>query len=177
MNLQTLKELREKLRRELFGFAQFKTDKAILVCDSDELAVGTDVFVEDDEGNRTPAENGDYKLEDSTTIKVAEGKVAEVVEPGERFNDNEPEGKPEYVTREEYNTAMAEMSKMYRFMEEVAAKFTETNTTLNTRLSTVEKMSAALTPKEDLETETKHITPSSRFERELENARRVFGKN
>lgn len=40
MNLQTLKELREKLRRELFGFAQFKTDKAILVCDSDELEIG-----------------------------------------------------------------------------------------------------------------------------------------
>lgn len=177
MNLQTLKELREKLRRELFGFAQFKTDKAILVCDSNELAVDTDVFVEDDEGNRTPAENGDYTLDDGTTVKVENGKVAEVAEPEERFEEAEPENAPEYVTREEYNTAMAEMEKMYKFMEEVSAKFAENNTSLDTRLSTVEKMSASLTPKEDLENEPKRTITSSRLERELENARKVFGRN
>jgi hypothetical protein len=45
-----------------------------------ELEVGTEVFVIDEEGNKTPAQDGDYKTEDGKTIKVADGKVAEIVE-------------------------------------------------------------------------------------------------
>ena len=45
-----------------------------------ELEVGTEVFVIDEEGNKTPAQDGDYKAEDGKTIKVADGKVAEIVE-------------------------------------------------------------------------------------------------
>lgn len=46
-----------------------------------ELAIGTEVFVADEEGNKTPAEEGDYTLENGNVLKVAEGKVAEIVEP------------------------------------------------------------------------------------------------
>ena len=63
------------------AMASIATDKATLVWEGEgEIAVGIEVFVEDAEGNRTPAEDGDYVAEDGRTIKVAEGKVAEIVE-------------------------------------------------------------------------------------------------
>lgn len=77
--------------------ASVATDKGDLLYEG-ELAEGTEVFVVDAEGNQIPAEDGDYILEDGKTIKVAEGKVAEIVEaepiaeetPAEEaMNDNE----------------------------------------------------------------------------------------
>lgn len=74
-------------------FSNVTTDKGILAWDGDEdLKTGDLVYVEDAEGNRTPAEDGDYKTEDGKVIKVADGKVAEItdaeaeVEPVEEEN-------------------------------------------------------------------------------------------
>ena len=60
--------------------ASVATDKGELLYDG-ELAVGTEVFVADEEGNQTPAPDGDYTLENGNVVKVAEGKVTEIVEP------------------------------------------------------------------------------------------------
>lgn len=57
------------------------TDKAVLVFDGEELAAGMEVYVIDAEGNAQPAEDGDYATEDGKTIKVVEGKVAEIIDP------------------------------------------------------------------------------------------------
>ena len=63
-------------------FASITTDKGILAWDGDEdLKVGDNVYIEDEEGNRTPAEDGEYKTDDNKTIVVAEGKVAEINDP------------------------------------------------------------------------------------------------
>lgn len=58
------------------------TDKGELVWDSDEedLKAGDAVYVVDEEGNRNPAPDGDYKTEDGKTIKVADGKVTEITD-------------------------------------------------------------------------------------------------
>lgn len=57
------------------------TDKGILAWDGDEdLKEGDDVFVEDAEGNRTPAEDGDYRTEDGKVITVVDGKVASITD-------------------------------------------------------------------------------------------------
>lgn len=72
-------------------FANVTTDKGILVYDADELAVDVAVFVEDEEGNRNPAEDGEYKLEDNTIVVVAEGKVKEIVIPEPEVPAEEPE--------------------------------------------------------------------------------------
>jgi hypothetical protein len=45
-----------------------------------ELAVGTAVYVKNDNGNYTAAATADYLLEDGRTLKVAEGKVIEIKE-------------------------------------------------------------------------------------------------
>ena len=79
-----LNRFKAALLKAFAEFANVTTDKGILAWDGDDdLKVGDQVFIEDAEGNRTPAEDGDYKTDDNKTIVVAEGKVAEIVEPTE----------------------------------------------------------------------------------------------
>ena len=67
------------------------TDAATLIWDGEEdLKAGDEVFVEDEEGNRTPAADGDYKTEDGKVIVVVDGKVAEI-------KDAEAEVAPEEI--------------------------------------------------------------------------------
>lgn len=75
-----VKGLMERLRKALeVGFGNMTTDKGILAWEGDnDIAVGDDVFVEDSEGNRTPAEDGEYTNTENDVIVVAEGKVAEI---------------------------------------------------------------------------------------------------
>ena len=80
-NMSKFKKFMARLSKALVEFANVTTDKGILAWDGDEdLKVGDVVYIEDAEGNRTPAEDGDYKTEDGKVIKVAEGKVSEIVD-------------------------------------------------------------------------------------------------
>lgn len=70
------------LARLLAQFGNVATDKGILAWEGDEdLKAGDEVFIEDSEGNRTPAPEGDYITTDAKTIRVADGKVAEIIDP------------------------------------------------------------------------------------------------
>lgn len=71
-----------------------KTDKGVLTYEGEEIAEGVLVYVEDEEGQRTPAADGDYVLEDGRTVTVANGEVTSIVEKKE-------EEKPEEPTEEE----------------------------------------------------------------------------
>ncbi len=85
-----MKRFKAALLKALAEFANVTTDKGILAWDGDEdLKVGDQVYIEDAEGNRTPAEDGDYKTDDNKIIVVADGKVSEIKEPE---TDVEPEG-------------------------------------------------------------------------------------
>ena len=78
-NMSKLSRLKETLAKMLMGFGNVTTDRGILAWDGDEdLKEGDPVFVEDAEGNRTPAEDGEYRTEDNKVIVVVEGKVAEI---------------------------------------------------------------------------------------------------
>jgi len=73
-------------------FATITTDKGILGWDGDEdLKVGDAVFIEDAEGNKTPAEDGEYTTDDNKVIVVAEGKVAEIKDAEVEAEDPEAE--------------------------------------------------------------------------------------
>ena len=70
------------LARLLAQFGNVATDKGILAWEGDEdLKAGDEVFIEDAEGNRTPAPEGDYITTDAKTIRVSDGKVAEIIDP------------------------------------------------------------------------------------------------
>lgn len=92
-NMSRFKRFMARLSKALVEFANVTTDKGILSWDGDDdLKAGDSVFVEDAEGNRTPAEDGDYKTDDGKVIKVVDGKVSEItdaeaeVEPVEEQN-------------------------------------------------------------------------------------------
>lgn len=74
-----LKGLLARLAKALVEMGNLTTDKGILAWDGEEeLKVGDAVFIEDSEGNRTEAADGDYTAEDGKVIVVAGGKVTEI---------------------------------------------------------------------------------------------------
>lgn len=91
------------------------TDKGPIVWEGDEdLAVDTEVFVEDEEGNRTPAPEGDYTLEDGRVVRVADGKVVEILEAEEGAEPTEEEmaeETPDIAALEERIAALEEAVK------------------------------------------------------------------
>ena len=71
-------KIKEALKRLLMEFNNLSTDKAELWWEEDsELAVGYKVFVEDEAGNKVPAEDGEY-VSDENIIKVEGGVVTEI---------------------------------------------------------------------------------------------------
>ena len=78
-NMSKLKRLKETLAKLLQEFGNVTTDRGVLSWDGDEdLKAGDAVYVEDADGNRTPAADGDYKTDDNKVIVVVDGKVAEI---------------------------------------------------------------------------------------------------
>ena len=67
-----------KLFRSLMKLGKVETDNGVLIYEGDVLEVGTEVFIEDENGNIVPAPDGQYG-----DYKVVDGKIApaEVVEP------------------------------------------------------------------------------------------------
>lgn len=77
-----LNRLKTALLKAFAEFASMTTDKGILVWDGeDDLKVGDNVFVENPNGERTPAEDGDYTTDDGVVIVVADGIVSEIRNP------------------------------------------------------------------------------------------------
>jgi len=82
INMSKLKKVRSYLAKMLQGYGNVTTDRGILAWDGDEdLKEGDAVFIEDAEGNRIAAEDGDYKTTDNKVIVVVDGKVAEIKDP------------------------------------------------------------------------------------------------
>lgn len=67
-----------KLAKALLRLGQISTDKSELVYEGD-LVEGIEVFVEGEDGELSPAEDGEYVTEDKIIV-VADGKVAELKE-------------------------------------------------------------------------------------------------
>lgn len=95
-NMSKIKRFKAALARLLAEFGNVSTDKGILAWDGDEdLKEGDAVFIEDQEGNRTDAPDGDYVTTDAKTIVVADGKVAEIRDPEAEVAPEEPAQEPE----------------------------------------------------------------------------------
>ena len=73
------KNLLRKLGRMLAEFATVTTDRGVLAWDGDEdLKAGDRVYIEDADGNRVEAADGDYTTAGGKVIVVADGAVAEI---------------------------------------------------------------------------------------------------
>ena len=178
-------ELKAKLAKAMLkeSFAATKTDKAVLVYDAEELGVGTEVFVEDEEGNRTPAEDGIYTLEDGKRIKVTEGKVEEILEAEEETEAEEteveaaeetPEETPaeEYATKAEFDALATAVADLTAVVNDLIAKVDGTNEAFSARLAKVETAPAGKTPAEEYKNERVVTTGDAALDRKLQNIRR-----
>ena len=89
--MKKINSVKQLLVRLLAEFGNVSTDRGVLAWDGDEdLKEGDLVYVEDAEGNRTLAEDGEYVTADAKTIVVAEGKVAEIRDPEAEVEPEEP---------------------------------------------------------------------------------------
>lgn len=103
--MSKLRRIKETLAKMLQEFSNVTTDKGVLAWDGDDdLKAGDAVFVEDSEGNRTPAEDGDYKTEDNKVIVVVDGKVSEIKDAEAEVTEdflNTDKGKLEWDNEDE----------------------------------------------------------------------------
>ena len=77
-----IKGILARLAKALVEMGNITTDKGVLSWDGeDDLKAGDAVFVEDAEGNRTPAADGEYITADNKTIVVVDGKVSDIKDP------------------------------------------------------------------------------------------------
>lgn len=87
--MSKLKKLKAALAKAFAALGNVTTDKGILAWDGyEDLKAGYKIYVEDAEGNRTPAEDGDYRTEDGKTIVVVGGQVAEIKDPEAEVDSN-----------------------------------------------------------------------------------------
>lgn len=90
-NMSKIKRFKAALARLLAEFGNISTDKGVLAWDGDEdLKAGDAVYIEDQEGNREAAPDGDYVTSDAKTVVVADGKVAEIRDPEAEVAPEEP---------------------------------------------------------------------------------------
>lgn len=81
-NMSKMQLLRATLARILCEFGSVTTDKGILKWDGDEdLKAGDRVYIDDADGNRQDAADGDYVTEDGKTVVVVDGAVSEIRDP------------------------------------------------------------------------------------------------
>lgn len=174
-------ELKAKLAKAMLkeSFAATKTDKAVLVHETEELNVGTEVFVEDEEGNRTPAEDGIYTLEDGTRVKVTEGKVEDILEAEEEAEAEDVEVKAaedtpaeEYATKAEFEALATAVAELTAIVNDLVAKVDGVNEEMSARLSKVEQMPAGKTPAAEYKNERVVTTGDTALDRKLQNIRR-----
>ncbi|MBQ2436880.1 MAG: hypothetical protein II265_02190 [Clostridia bacterium] len=94
-NMSKIKRFKAALARLLAEFGNISTDKGVLAWDGDEdLKEGDAVYIEDADGNRETAPDGDYVTTDAKTVVVADGKVAEIRDPEAEVAPAEPAEEP-----------------------------------------------------------------------------------
>ena len=132
MNLNVM-----KLFRSLMKLGKVETDNGVLIYEGDVLEVGTEVFIEDENGNIVPAPDGQYG-----DYKVVDGKIApsEVVEP---------EAKPE---SEEVMQEEVIVVPEPEFKESDDDKYEERISALESKIAELEgKVAELISAKEELE--------------------------
>lgn len=94
--MKLTQKLKIMLRALILKAGEVETDKGRLIYDGEELTVGTEVFVENAEGEEVevlPAPDGEYEA-DGKTYVVADGKIAEIREPEEEQSEEMEEEAP-----------------------------------------------------------------------------------
>lgn len=113
-----LSRIKATLKEVLAQFAseRITSDKGVLDVQKagEEIAVGDTVMAVDEEGVESQVENGDYILTDGTILRIADGKIAEIVEPEKEEVEVEEEAP---AANEEFSKVCAEKFESYEERE------------------------------------------------------------
>lgn len=141
------------------------TDKGVLHWEGEEtIAVDMEVWQEDEAGERIAVENGDYTLEDGTIIRVAEGKVTEIVEKEAEVEEETTEEETteeemaedtteEEVPEEEEAAPEVDVVALQERVDGLEAQVAELTAVLEEIVGKMSKMSMALPAKKEVKKE------------------------
>ena len=172
--MSKLEKIKAELAKLLIKYSVVKTDKAVLEYDGEDLVAGMDVYITDEEGNKVPAEDGEYVTEDNKVITVKDGKVESIIDKAadveaeeEEKKEDEPMEEPiveepmpedkkeDEVNLEDVNTAIDELRKevdeLYEIVDSLLKKVGETREEADERLKKLECKSLAKPASEEFE--------------------------
>lgn len=173
--MSKLEKIKAELAKLLIKYSVVKTDKAVLEYDGENLVAGMDVYITDEEGNKVPAEDGEYTTEDNKVITVKDGKVDSIVDKAADVEAEEEEEKPmdepmeepiveepmpedkkeDEVNLEDVNTAIDELRKevdeLYKIVDSLLKKVGENRDEADERLKKLECKSLAKPASEEFE--------------------------
>lgn len=174
--MSKLEKIKAELAKLLIKYSVVKTDKAVLEYDGEDLVAGMDVVITDEEGNKVPAEDGEYVTEDNKVITVKDGKVESIIDKAADVEAEEEEKKEdepmveeptaeepmpedkkedEEVSLEDVNTAIDELRKevdeLYKIVDSLLQKVGETREEADERLKKLECKSVAKPAYEEFE--------------------------
>ena len=112
-NMSKVKGLLARLAKALVEMGNVTTDRGILSWDGeDDLKAGDAVFIEDENGERTPAPDGEYITADNKKILVADGKVSEILDPEAEVDPGEGETAEKEEAAAEVNAVETDKGKL-----------------------------------------------------------------
>ena len=173
--MSKLEKIKAELAKLLIKYSVVKTDKAVLEYEGEDLVAGMDVVITDEEGNKVPAEDGEYVTEDNKVITVKDGKVESIIDKAadvEAEEDEKKEDEPmeepakeeepmpedkkeDEVNLEDVNTAIDELRKevdeLYAIVDSLLKKVGETRDEADERLKKLECKSLAKPASEEFE--------------------------
>lgn len=171
-----LSQIKMELAKLLVQYSVIKTDNGILNFEGNELLVGADVYVEDENGEKIIATDGEYKTEDNKIITVVNGKVESIVEvevedeveptieleeevveepTTEEVVTEEITELEEETNKEDVNTAIDELRKevneLYKIVDSLLKKVNENREEADERFKKIECASVAKPAEEEFE--------------------------
>lgn len=173
--MSKLEKIKAELAKLLIKYSVVKTDRAVLEYEGEELVAGMDVYVTSENGDKVPAEDGEYTTEDNKVISVKDGKVESIIDKAadvEAEEDEKKEDEPmveptkeeepmpedkkeDEVNLEDVNTAIDELRKevdeLYKIVDSLLQKVGENRDEADERLKKLECKSVAKPAYEEFE--------------------------
>lgn len=188
--MSKLSVIKAKLAAILAQMSVVKTDKAVLEYDGEDLKAGMGVYVSNENGERTPAEDGEYTTEDGKVIVVKDGMVESITDPIAEVDgaDEEPveetpveepkaeeleepvEEEPKETTEDAIAKIREEINELYKLVDSILDKIGETRDEADARFKKLEQMSAAKPAEEVLEGSTHNsvkLTGDAKVDKQL----------
>lgn len=112
----TLKEIKFSLKKVLANFGQVETDKGVLEFVGEEMAVGSEVYI-----NGEIAPDGEYLTPDGKTVVVESGLIKEIKEPV----TEEPVAMQDETLQAEIDEIKSQLASLVEIVDELASRLEE----------------------------------------------------